>query len=221
MQTRHTITPDKYKLMDKPLRQHRKKHPLLKKHNKQTNQSGFSLIEMMIVLVLIGVITALAAPSFQESINNNRLVTKSNDMVVAISIGRQMAVSRGQTVFLCHSLDADTNTPSCGGAGSDWETGVLVYSVPFGTRVNTPRDYNSSIDTLIRQIDLDGERFAITITATNATDHFGFTNNGLLMGTTGVLSLAVCDNRTNENVGKTIRVTTAGRVSTQTGVLCT
>ena len=214
MQSRHTIASDKYNLMDKPLRHD---------HKNQTHQTGFSLIEMMIVLVLIGVIMAIAAPSFQESINNNRLVTKSNDMVVAISIGRQMAVSRGQTVFLCHSINADTSTPSCGGVGSNWETGVLVYSVPFGTRVNTPRDYDDSNngDTLIRQIDLDGDNVAITITATNATDHFGFTNTGLLMGTTGVLSLAVCDHRTNQNVGKTIRVSTAGRVSTQTGVLCT
>lgn len=163
----------------------------------------------MVLAVLVGV----AAPSFVDMFNRNRLTNMSNNLVVSLNAARQVAISRGVTTFLCHTVTADKENPSCGGQDSAWDQGVLIYS-SSAFRFNTGlRDFDASgsnPDSLVRQEAFSGQG-NIEVTDTNATDHIAFTASGLLLGDNDV-TLKVCDSSTPSRQGLLIRVSTSGRI---------
>ncbi len=82
---------------------------------------GFTLIELMIVLVLMGILLGVMGPSFQTSIRNNRLQTSFNDIASALAFARGEAIVRTQPISMCPTTDGT----ACSGA--NWETGYLVF----------------------------------------------------------------------------------------------
>ena len=82
---------------------------------------GFTLIELMMVLVIIAVLLGVAGPAFQESLRRSRLQSALNDTVSMLSFARAEAVSRNGPVAACASTDG----ASC--SGSAWESGWLVF----------------------------------------------------------------------------------------------
>ncbi len=115
--------------------------------------SGFTLVEMMIVLAVMAIIAAIAVPSFQSVITTNTLATQANDLVAALNYARSEAVKRRQTV----TLTANN--------GTNWENGWTITAAD---------------GTLLRNYDaLQGNT---TLTATvNSVQYLasGFTNSGV------------------------------------------
>lgn len=82
---------------------------------------GFTLIEMAVTLVIIGLIFAFAVPSFRTMVISNRLTTAANDVVDAINIARVEAIKRNGNVQFCSNSasanttnDSDTLGAQCG-----------------------------------------------------------------------------------------------------------
>ena len=88
----------------------------------ERKNSGVTVIELMVVLVVVGVLASLAAPSFQAMIANNKIAAFSEELTSAINFARVEAVKRSTFVSLCRTTDGAT----CASAG-DWNTGFLVY----------------------------------------------------------------------------------------------
>lgn len=85
--------------------------------NTKQGQVGFSLIELMVVVALIAIIGAIAAPSFTQTIRRSRMTTAGNEFVGAMQTARMTAVSRRETVSFCPTANGTT----CGNAsGSRW-----------------------------------------------------------------------------------------------------
>jgi prepilin-type N-terminal cleavage/methylation domain-containing protein len=63
-------------------------------------QSGFTIIELMITVILIAVVAAVAVPSFRTMVQNNRIATQANTFITAINLARSEAVKRGRDVYL-------------------------------------------------------------------------------------------------------------------------
>lgn len=80
--------------------------------------TGFSLIELMVVMAIVAVLAAIAAPSFRELIQNNRLASASSALQVSLSLARAEAVKRGS--------DAIVSIAANGTAG-DWVQGWTVF----------------------------------------------------------------------------------------------
>jgi len=90
--------------------------------------SGFNLVELMIVLLVAGVLFALAAPSFDSTSRNGNLTSSVNDMVSSLHLARTEATKRGVTVVVCRTSDANANAPACNTGNGSWQDGWLVFA---------------------------------------------------------------------------------------------
>jgi type IV fimbrial biogenesis protein FimT len=92
--------------------------------------AGFSIFELMIVVLLISILLALATPSFREFTRSNQVTSTNNDLVTALNLARSEALRRSTGVTVCSS----TNGKSCGSA-ADWGSGWIVFEDAAGTGV--------------------------------------------------------------------------------------
>ncbi len=71
-------------------------------------QTGFSLMELMTALTVLGVLLALAGPGLADFVEESRLSGSSRDFVVDFALARNEAAMRGQRVTVCTSTDGAT-----------------------------------------------------------------------------------------------------------------
>lgn len=177
---------------------------------------GFTIFELVVAIAIAALLVALSIPNLTGSIKNSRLASKANDLVLGFKLTRQTAISRSVPTFVCHSNNANTNTPTCGGgAGSNWNTGFIIYAAPIKTFTITKRTYAPATDTLIQQTAL-AEGQGISVTDTSATSIVSFSSNGLLFDSPAV-EMRVCDDRSSEN-GYLIRVSSSGKISRESAI---
>ena len=77
----------------------------------QKKQTGFTLIEVLVVIAMIAVIATIAAPSFQGLIQKNQLKTEVSNFLDAINDAKYRAKTQGKTTILqidSSSTDEDT-----------------------------------------------------------------------------------------------------------------
>ncbi len=86
---------------------------------------GFTLIELMITLIVMGVVIFIAVPNFADLIRNNRLTTSSNELVIAMQIARSEAVKRSADVTVC--ARASDGSQTCSNNAGTWPDGWLVW----------------------------------------------------------------------------------------------
>lgn len=165
--------------------------------------SGYTLLELLITLTLVGAVFAIGIPSMNTFIQNDRLVTQINTLVGHLAYARSEAVKRSQQVAVCASDDAAT----CSGG---WADGWVVYIDANG---------NNSLDggeEIIRTKEaLEGNN---TLTPTGiglqvTYDYRGFVNAA------SVGTMLLCDDRSGD-YGKTVRITNTGRVRLEVDSTC-
>jgi type IV fimbrial biogenesis protein FimT len=91
-------------------------------------QHGFTIAELMIVVVIAGVLAAIAAPNMSEFVKNNARATRVNTMVGALNYTRGQAVTRNARVSMCKSAGgAACDAVGVGGAGN-FAGGWIVFT---------------------------------------------------------------------------------------------
>lgn len=168
-------------------------------------QLGFTLLELMVTLSVAGILTAIAIPSFTETIKNNRMTAQVNEFVTALNFTRGEAIKRGVRVSMCKSSDAMTCMRD--GAGSNWAQGWIIF-----TNQDNDGVYDGG-DEIILKVQ-DAAQAQITVVGNpNVDDIISFLPSGQI-NLAG--SIFVCDDRVGE-VGRRIAIAaTTGRARIQT-----
>jgi type IV fimbrial biogenesis protein FimT len=78
----------------------------------RSQQSGFTIIELMVVMVLLAVMAMLATPSWRTLQARNAIRTLANDYTLSVYFARSEAVRQNAPVTICPSNDGATCTDS-------------------------------------------------------------------------------------------------------------
>lgn len=158
-------------------------------------KNGFTLVEIMVGLSVAGILLTVGVPSFRSVIQDNRLVTQNNELVVAVNMAKNEAVKRGMVVTLCRSSDS----ASCTG---NWQDGWIVFNDVDGDGVVDAGDG----DTVLRvHGPLDGGN---TLSFSGAGNRVQYNSRGIAVSATGTFKL--CDSR-GATSARGLIVSTAGR----------
>ena len=107
--------------------------------------TGFTLIEIMVVIVILGILAALVVPRFIERPDEARVIAAKTD-IAAIMAALLVAGASAQT-----DLDALTNAAQGALPGAVTGSGVVVFTLdPTGIRVQSDSMFaNQTFDTRV------------------------------------------------------------------------
>lgn len=145
--------------------------------------SGFTLIELMIAVGLVGLLLSMAVPALDAFVSNARQTGAINDFVSSMHIARSTAITTNLRVTVCASADgADCN-------GTSWDDGWIVF---------TDRDSDQAVDGEDRIVASAAGIDGLSIASGEFADFLLYRPNGRVMnasvnGSAG--QFTVCDRR--------------------------
>lgn len=163
------------------------------------NGKGFTLVELMVALGILGLTMAIAVPNFVTLINDNRISSSASDFVGALQLAKAESAARTSPATICKSNIAGTGCVTTG----DWQQGWIVFSDING---------NAAVDAPADVVVLDHEALdsRITFNDAGATNSITFNPSGRT-SITGTQVLIMCDARGFAESAKGILVTMTGR----------
>ena len=161
---------------------------------------GFSLVELITVMTIIGIVIGIAVPSYKYVTNSNRVSSEINLLLGDMQYARAEAVKEGSSVSVCPgsvTTSGTTVTGTCSTSTPAWQNGWIVFSDLngdgiFGTgdqvlRIQpafTSTDTLVSSDTSVKVITFNREGFTNSIPSSDnstATSGGNTTYTGLLL----------------------------------------
>jgi type IV fimbrial biogenesis protein FimT len=147
----------------------------------KTRSAGFTLIELVTVMMIVGILAAIGIPSFKYVTTSNRIASEINGLLGDMQFARSEAVKQGLPVTVCSS----NNGTSCTGGGN-WQSGWIAFldsngdgvvNAGAGEQVIRVQPAFTSTDTFVPAapngtfavITFNREGYAKTSAATNVT----------------------------------------------------
>jgi len=90
---------------------------------RRTQSYGFTAIELLVVIAILGVLAALAAPSFLNSVRRYQVNAIRDELVNSLQLARIEAMRRGVPVILSRKTGCATTLTGT----SDWSCGYTMY----------------------------------------------------------------------------------------------
>ncbi|PCI09289.1 MAG: hypothetical protein COB77_00265 [Gammaproteobacteria bacterium] len=94
--------------------------------------TGFTLIELIITMAIVGVLLVVGVPSMKTFMQGSQLIASSNELLAALNIARSEAIKSNASVTFC----ASSNGTSCSNTGK-WQIGWIVFNDANRDRLGT------------------------------------------------------------------------------------
>jgi type IV fimbrial biogenesis protein FimT len=88
---------------------------------------GFTLLELMVVIVVAAILLGVGIPSFREFGRNNAIAAATNDLVSATLAARAEAIKRQVPVTLCANSSVAPGAPVCSPTGAGANGAFFVW----------------------------------------------------------------------------------------------
>jgi type IV fimbrial biogenesis protein FimT len=93
-----------------------------------TRETGFTLIELMVTIAVLGILLSIAIPNYQDMVLNSRITAQANQVITALNYARSEAVKRAAPATAC-----STNGGTACSGSTNWSTGWLVFADANGS----------------------------------------------------------------------------------------
>jgi prepilin-type N-terminal cleavage/methylation domain-containing protein len=166
-------------------------------------QTGFTLYELLVTLLIVGVVLTLGIPNLSDFTRNSRITSTANDLHASFLMARSEAARAKTNITICassNSMDADA---TCQGT---WDQGFIVF-------LDDDADLDSSDagDSILRAHPAAAE--GITLAIDFDATYFMFAATGLGRQDAGfntaISRVIICDQR---GVVETSKDFSAGRL---------
>lgn len=91
------------------------------RRNNVRTVSGFTAVELMVTLAVVGILVALAVPALGDATLSSQLSASANRLAASATLARSEAIKRNASVVVCMSADGS----SCASSGG-WEQGWVM-----------------------------------------------------------------------------------------------
>ena len=149
-------------------------------------QAGFTLYELLITVLIVGVVLTLAVPNMQDFTRNSRMSAAANDMHSAFHLARSESSRAKTNISICPSTDG----ASCGG---NWNDGYIVFVDLDGDIAMDAGDG----ETILRAEGAMDD--ALSVAVADDSTYFSFASTGQgrpnVNGNTAVSQIVICDER--------------------------
>ena len=157
----------------------------------KANQHGFTIYELLITMLVIGIILSIGVPSFSEFTQNSRISATANDLHSSFQLARSEAARSKANITICASANSMAAGAACGGTFDD---GWIIFVDLNGDLIRAGAGEN----VLRAHPPIPN---AIDIVTNGGADYFGFAPSGLGRGDVGgqpaVQTARICDSRGN------------------------
>ena len=154
-------------------------------------QSGFTLYELMITLLVVGIVLSFGIPNMLAFNQNGRMTGAANDLHSALHLARSESSRAKTNITVCASANALAADANCGGT---WDQGFIVF-------VDQDGDINRSgaTETVLRAHGPIAE--GVSLSVADAATYFSYSSTGLgrpnVGGNPAVSQMVLCDERGN------------------------
>lgn len=139
------------------------------------NQNGFTIIELVVVMAIVGIVVSFAAVTFRSMMDNSTSRAAVQKLNSSLVLARVEAIKRGGWVRLCGSA----NLTSC---SDSVNSGWLIYH-----DVNTSGNLDAA-DILLDSESINPDRLSVSLTNTEglsvqglAFDYRGYTPENVMI----------------------------------------
>ena len=159
--------------------------------NKRT-QNGFTLYELLITVLIVGVVLTVGVPNMLAFNQNGRMTATANDIHSAFHLARSESSRAKTNITVCASSSSLDANPDCEG---NWNQGFIVF-------VDDDGDLNvdAGTDSILRAFPALDD--SLTLAVADDATYFSYASTGLgrtnVGGSTAVSQIVMCDERGTE-----------------------
>ncbi|MDH3550662.1 MAG: GspH/FimT family pseudopilin [Gammaproteobacteria bacterium] len=154
-------------------------------------QHGFTLYELLITVMIVGIVLAFSIPNMQAFTQNSRMTSTANDLHSAFHLARSESSRAKTNITICASAKPMEGAANCGGT---WDQGYIVFVDQDGDL-----DRKGQEETVLRAQPAIAE--GVSFAVANDATYFSYSSTGLgrpnVGGKTAVSQIVMCDERGN------------------------